>query len=47
MGCEGCNIAGEVRVNKVVGNLHFSPGRTFQRNDIHTHDLVPYLHGVG
>ena len=44
---EGCNIAGEVRVNKVVGNLHFSPGRTFQRNDIHTHDLVPYLHGVG
>lgn len=44
---EGCNIAGEVRVNKVVGNLHFSPGRTFQRNDIHTHDLVPYLHGTG
>lgn len=44
---EGCNIAGEVHVNRVVGNLHLNPGRAFQRNDVHTHDLVPYLQGTG
>ncbi|KOS12842.1 hypothetical protein Malapachy_0424 [Malassezia pachydermatis] len=44
---EGCNVAGLVHVNKVVGNFHLSPGRTFQRNSIHTHDLVPYLQGLG
>lgn len=44
---EGCNVAGELHVNKVVGNFHLSPGRTFQRNSIHTHDLVPYLTGSG
>ncbi|WFD31969.1 ER-derived vesicles protein erv46 [Malassezia sp. CBS 17886] len=44
---EGCNVAGEVRVNKVVGNFHLSPGRAFQRNSVHAHDLVPYLRGSG
>ncbi|WFD28178.1 ER-derived vesicles protein erv46 [Malassezia nana] len=44
---EGCNVAGEVHVNKVVGNFHLSPGRTFQHNSIHSHDLVPYLQGSG
>lgn len=63
---EGCNIAGKVRVNKVIGNLcaqlflvrssiarpltsavpsHLSPGRSFQTNQQHIHDLVPYLQG--
>jgi endoplasmic reticulum-Golgi intermediate compartment protein 3 len=40
---EGCNIAGGVRVNKVVGNFHFSPGRSFQTHVHHVHALVPYL----
>jgi hypothetical protein len=40
---EGCNVAGRVRVNKVVGNFHMSPGRSFQSNSMHVHDLVPYL----
>lgn len=40
---EGCNIAGKVRVNKVIGNFHISPGRSFQANAMHVHDLVPYL----
>ncbi|CDZ97188.1 COPII vesicle protein [Phaffia rhodozyma] len=40
---EGCNVAGRVRVNKVVGNFHMSPGRSYQLNSHHTHDLVPYL----
>lgn len=42
---EGCNVAGFVHVNKVIGNLHFSPGRAYQRNSVHMHDLVPYLSG--
>ncbi|GAA6003348.1 retrograde cargo receptor ERV46 [Rhodotorula paludigena] len=40
---EGCNIAGKVRVNRVIGNFHLSPGRSFQSNAMHVHDLVPYL----
>lgn len=40
---EGCNVAGKVRVNKVIGNFHLSPGRSFQANAMHVHDLVPYL----
>lgn len=40
---EGCNIAGQVHVNKVIGNFHLSPGRSFQANAMHVHDLVPYL----
>ncbi|EJT98731.1 ER to Golgi transport-related protein [Dacryopinax primogenitus] len=40
---EGCNISGRVRVNKVIGNFHFSPGKSFQTNAMHVHDLVPYL----
>lgn len=37
---EGCNVAGRVRVNKVVGNFHMSPGKSFQSNSMHVHDLV-------
>ncbi|GAA5982498.1 hypothetical protein JCM10908_006673 [Rhodotorula pacifica] len=44
---EGCNIAGKVRVNKVVGNFHLSPGRSFQSNIKQAQELVPYLQGAG
>lgn len=44
---EGCRVSGMVHVNKVVGNLHLSPGRAFQANSLHMHDLVPYLRGEG
>ncbi|KAI9632585.1 putative ER to Golgi transport-related protein [Dioszegia hungarica] len=40
---EGCRIAGKVRVNKVVGNLQFSPGRAFRSNMVQMQELVPYL----
>ncbi|EGG07782.1 uncharacterized protein MELLADRAFT_105603 [Melampsora larici-populina 98AG31] len=40
---EGCNMNGQVKVNKVIGNFHMSPGRSFQTNAMHVHDLVPYL----
>ncbi|GAA5902473.1 hypothetical protein JCM6882_002762 [Rhodosporidiobolus microsporus] len=44
---EGCNLAGRLHVNKVVGNMHMSPGKSFQANGNHIHDLVPYLQGEG
>ncbi len=40
---EGCNIAGGVRVNKVVGNIHLSPGRSFRMGAQSIYELVPYL----
>lgn len=40
---EGCNIAGRIRVNKVIGNIHLSPGRSFQTSGRSYYELVPYL----
>jgi hypothetical protein len=36
---EGCNVAGHVSVNKVVGNFHFAPGSSITQPGFHTHDL--------
>ena len=44
---EGCNVSGRVRVNKVVGNLHLSPGRSFRTAAQNIYDLVPYLREDG
>lgn len=44
---EGCNISGRIRVNKVIGNIHFSPGRSFQTNARNLYELVPYLRDDG
>lgn len=44
---EGCNIAGRVRVNKVIGNIHLSPGRSFQTSGRSYYELVPYLRDDG
>ncbi|GBE83107.1 endoplasmic reticulum-derived transport vesicle ERV46 [Sparassis latifolia] len=44
---EGCNISGRVRVNKVVGNIHLSPGRSFRASNNDIYDLVPYLRDDG
>lgn len=40
---EGCNIAGRVYVNKVVGDLHFAPGASITHEQTHTHDMSFYL----
>ena len=40
---DGCNISGRIRVNKVVGNIHLSAGRSFQTNSRNLYELVPYL----
>ncbi|KIY45631.1 Sec1-like protein [Fistulina hepatica ATCC 64428] len=44
---EGCNVAGRLRVNKVIGNIHMSPGRSFQSGGRNVYDLVPYLRDDG
>jgi endoplasmic reticulum-Golgi intermediate compartment protein 3 len=33
-------------VNKVIGNIHLSPGRSFQTGR-HVYELVPYLRDDG
>ena len=44
---EGCNLSGRLRIKKVATNLQMSPGRSYQANSLHSHDLVPYLRGDG
>ncbi|KAF9454695.1 Sec1-like protein [Macrolepiota fuliginosa MF-IS2] len=44
---EGCSISGRIRVNKVIGNIHLSPGRSFQSNAHNLYELVPYLRDDG
>ncbi|KAG6890820.1 hypothetical protein C0995_003253 [Termitomyces sp. Mi166 len=44
---EGCNISGRIRVNKVIGNIHLSPGRSFQTSSRNIYELVPYLRDDG
>lgn len=40
---EGCRLEGVLRVNKVVGNFHIAPGRSFTAGNVHAHDLENYL----
>lgn len=37
---EGCRIHGFIHVNKVQGNFHFAPGKSFQTDHMHVHDLA-------
>jgi hypothetical protein len=30
------------QVNKVAGNFHFAPGRSFQQGNMHVHDIAPF-----
>jgi endoplasmic reticulum-Golgi intermediate compartment protein 3 len=40
---EGCRIEGGLRVNKVIGNFHIAPGRSFSNGNLHVHDLKNYF----
>jgi len=40
---EGCRIEGGIRVNKVVGNFHFAPGKSFSNGNMHVHDLENFF----
>lgn len=33
---------GFLLVNKVAGNFHFAPGKSFQQHNVHIHDLQPF-----
>jgi endoplasmic reticulum-Golgi intermediate compartment protein 3 len=44
---EGCNVSGRIRINKVIGNIHLSPGRSFQTTSRNYYELVPYLRDDG
>jgi len=39
---EGCQVYGYLEVNKVAGNFHFAPGKSFQQHSMHVHDLQPF-----
>lgn len=39
---EGCIVTGFLHVNKVAGNFHFAPGKSFQQHNVHVHDLQPF-----
>ncbi|XP_050999570.1 endoplasmic reticulum-Golgi intermediate compartment protein 3 isoform X2 [Acomys russatus] len=34
---EGCRVYGFLEVNKVAGNFHFAPGKSFQQSHVHVH----------
>ncbi|CAA9957751.1 Endoplasmic reticulum-Golgi intermediate compartment protein [Pyrenophora teres f. maculata] len=40
---EGCRLEGNIKVNKVVGNFHFAPGKSFSNGNLHVHDLENYF----
>lgn len=39
---EGCRMWGHLEVNKVAGNFHFAPGRSYQQGNMHVHDIAPF-----
>lgn len=39
---EGCNLHGYIMVNKVAGNIHVAPGKSYQDAHRHIHDYLPY-----
>lgn len=43
---EGCNVFGNLLVNKVRGNFHFAPGEAFQTSSMHIHDLKEFSDGA-
>jgi hypothetical protein len=40
---EGCNMHGLLHVNKVAGNIHFAPGKSYTQGSMHAHDLHEYV----
>jgi len=42
---EGCQIYGFLEVNRVAGNFHFAPGKSFQHAHMHIHDLAAFNSG--
>ncbi|ORX53598.1 DUF1692-domain-containing protein [Hesseltinella vesiculosa] len=43
---EGCNLHGQLSVNKVRGHFHFAPGQAFASGQMHVHDVESYMAGA-
>lgn len=39
---EGCQVYGQMEVNRMGGSFHIAPGKSFSINHIHVHDVQPY-----
>lgn len=39
---EGCQLYGYLEVNRVGGNFHIAPGKSFQHSHLHIHDVQQY-----
>uniref|UniRef100_A0A0K8TPB3 Endoplasmic reticulum-Golgi intermediate compartment protein 3 n=1 Tax=Tabanus bromius TaxID=304241 RepID=A0A0K8TPB3_TABBR len=39
---EGCHMLGYMEVNRIGGNFHIAPGKSFSVNHIHVHDVQPF-----
>ena len=39
---EGCHFSGHFEVNKVAGNFHIAPGKSYNNLGQHVHDLSPF-----
>jgi len=39
---EGCQVFGYLEVNRVAGNFHVAPGKSYQQHHVHVHDLQPF-----
>lgn len=37
---EGCNVYGYIAVNKVAGNFHIAPGKSYQDSGLHVHNTA-------
>lgn len=42
---EGCRVSGHFEVNKVSGNFHFAPGKSYDAYNYHLHD-IRFLEGL-
>lgn len=39
---EGCRLHGYLEVNRVAGNFHISPGKSYEMGHLHVHDLAVF-----
>lgn len=40
---EGCRVWGHLQINKVAGNIHLAPGKSYQAGAMHVHDTSPFV----
>lgn len=43
---EGCEVYGYLEVNKVAGNFHFAPGKSFQQQHVHGMQSLKKQYGI-